>query len=101
MLNCKNCKSCKVSKELQDFLMNSADCYKCVYQAKTKKSGKKERLCKSCEAPLISGSRWCYCNEECAALGKKNNKYWTTGVHSLSNSWKNRFNFGVTRVYSE
>lgn len=88
----KTCTKCKLSKNVEDFILNRDECYKCEYAKKillsTKKS--KRRECKLC-GKKIPTNRWIYCDEECASLAKKNNKHWTNKFKPDSKGWKKRF----------
>jgi hypothetical protein len=88
------CDSCKIDRLVNDFVNKSNICYKCVYQEKLEKMGKKRtrkvNFCRMCGKEVIhkenfkKRQRTVFCSCECAEKGHKEliNNHWTRIVRS-------------------
>lgn len=70
MDNLKKCNKCELIRKNEDFLMESLECYKCVYEYKKNLTPSKSRRCKLCNKCMPT-TRWTYCGAECATEAKE------------------------------
>jgi len=80
------CPRCCEEREAGAFLNENPLCYRCVYNEKSAKYGRKASVnyCKICDN-VCSEHRWVYCSRECAEIGelKQKRDYWTFKVKNL------------------
>lgn len=101
MNNYKKCKICNIDKNYGDYLLDSDECYKCVYAKKLAtlpmRAGKIKRMkCKICQEDLPS-NRWTYCSDACFLIAKRQEKHWSLSCKTDTKDWKKRFIFLTQR----
>ena len=102
LINYKICKDCKLSKPNEDYIGQSAECFRCTYkkklleqEIKPVKKSKKTGLCKQC-LKIIGNSRRIYCSKECSDESKSGNKHWTQNLKGKNWYDYRRFDFRRT-----
>ncbi len=88
------CDNCKIDREVKDFINNQKYCYRCEYQKKLKKTGKKRTkkpiCCRMCKKEIFhienarKRQRTIFCSCECAEKGHKEliQSHWTRQARS-------------------
>lgn len=79
------CECCKKDLDEKDFFKDKKECYRCIFERKSKCKIKKLNLCKVCKNIIdlpkttYGRPRSIYCSKECAKIGhvEQNNNYWT------------------------